>query len=154
MGNWNNNNNRNNNWNNNNNSNYGGNNRNQNNNNGGAPVKRSGAVYTKMKNGKFAGYICVNAWRKTSGGLMTAKAFPVDEKVHTSEKGNDFLRYAVEIAVPSAGTSQTYWCLMNTKTQKISIDELSLVISPNGSGFTSGGKRVTGFFGSNFQRRT
>lgn len=114
-------------------------------------VKKSGASFTKMRKGKYEGFYAVNAWRKTSQGLMTAKGFPVSDVEHKSDKGNFFLRYAVEVVMN--GQTQTYWCLMNTKTQKLVIKELSLVISPNGSGVTSSGKRVTGFFGANFKRR-
>lgn len=116
-------------------------------------TKKSGASYTKMKAGKYAGMYAVNAWRKTKAGLMVAKAFPVSDVEHKSDKGNFFLRYAVEVSMPSAGTSQTYWCLMNTRTQKLVIKELSLVISPNGQGYTASGKRVSGFFGANYKRR-
>lgn len=114
-------------------------------------VKKSGATYTKMRKGKFEGFMAVSAWRKTKAGLMTAKGFPVSDVEHMSEKGNGFLRYAVDVTMN--GMTQTYWCLMSTKTQKININELSLVISPNGSGVTSSGKRVTGFFGANYKRR-
>ena len=145
---WTNNQNRNNNWNGNRNQNWNGNQRQQQ-----GDTKKSGATYTKMKGGKYAGMYAVNAWRKTKAGLMVAKGFPVSDVEHKSDKGNFFLRYAVEVSMPSAGTSQTYWCLMNTKTQKLVIKELSLVISPNGQGYTATGKRVSGFFGANFKRR-
>lgn len=111
-------------------------------------VKKSGATYTKIREGKNEGLYAVNAWRKTKMGLMTAKAFPANrEVVHTSQEGNEFITYAVEISNTTMGTSQTYWSLMNTKTRKLFIKELGLVISPNGSGVTSGGQRVTGYFG-------
>lgn len=144
-------------YNSNNRNNYGNRNQNWNGNRGGNrqqdQTKKSGATYTKMKAGKYAGMYAVNAWRKTKAGLMVAKGFPVSDVEHQSEKGNFFVRYAVEVSMPSAGTSQTYWCLMNTKTQKLVIKELSLVISPNGQGYTASGKRVSGFFGANFKRR-
>lgn len=117
-------------------------------------TKKSGATYTKMRKGKMEGLICVNAWRKTKNGLMTASAFPVDGHVHVGkDKGHEFMRYVVNIANSSLGTNETFWCLMRLDTKMIVIKELSLVISPNGNGVTSSGKRVSGFFGANFKRR-
>lgn len=112
--------------------------------------KRSGAKYTEIRNGKAAGtgLMAINAWRVTKMGLQRAKCFPVDAgTVHTSQKGRESVRYAVEISNDTLGTSQTYWCLMSLDTKKIFIDELGLVISPNGSGMTASGKHATGFFG-------
>ncbi|MGA9213421.1 hypothetical protein [Kaistella sp.] len=114
-------------------------------------VKKSGAVYTRMKKGKFEGQMCVNAWRKTKNGLQTASAFPVDGVEHIgAESKKTFVRMAVEVANKELGISQTYWCLMQKESQKIFIKELGLVISPNGNGVTSSGKRVKGFFGKVF----
>lgn len=111
-------------------------------------IKKSGAHYTQIREGKNEGLYAVNAWRKTKMGLMTAKAFPANrEVVYTSKEGNEFITYAVEISNTTLGTSQTYWALMNKKTRKLFIKELGLVISPNGSGITSGGRRVAGYFG-------
>ena len=116
-------------------------------------VKKSGTVYTKMKKGKNVGLFCVNAWRKTKVGLITATAMPVDGVIHTSDKGNEAMRYVVNIIDQNSGTTQTYWCLMNVKTQMIFIKELGLMLSPNGSGFTSSGKRVSGYFGRSYKSR-
>lgn len=142
-----------------NNGNWGNNNRNnnnggnRNNRNSGQDTKKSGATYTKMRKGKFEGLTAVNAWRKTQHGLMSASCFPVDGVVHVGrEKGNEFMRYVVDITNSSAGTKNTYWCLMRLDTKTIVIPELSLVISPNGSGVTASGKRVTGYFGRNYRK--
>ena len=113
-------------------------------------VKKSGATYSRIKKGKNEGGVCVSAWRKTKNGLLTARAFPVDGVEHTSEAGNISLRYVVEVVNRDMGTTQTYWCLMQKASKKIFISELGLVISPNGNGVTSSGKRVTGFFGKVF----
>ncbi|SEF62241.1 hypothetical protein SAMN05421847_0476 [Halpernia humi] len=109
--------------------------------------KKSGAVYSRIKKGKNEGGTSVNAWRKTKNGLMTANAFPVDGVEHASQDGKISMRYVVEVVNRDMGTTQTYWCLMSKDTKKIFIKELGLVISPNGSGVTRSGKRVTGFFG-------
>lgn len=140
------------NWNNNNNGNWGNNGNNsgfnQNNNQSQKPVfKKSGAVYSRIKKGKNEGGYSCNAWRKTKNGLLTASCFPVDGVEHKSEKGNISLRYVVEVVNRDMGTTQTYWCLMQKDSRKIYIKELGLVISPNGSGTTASGKRVTGYFG-------
>lgn len=114
-------------------------------------VKKSGSVYSRIKTGKMEGMTCVNAWRKTKNGLMTASAFPVDQTEHIGDKSkNTFIRMAVEIKNADLGTRQTYWCLMQKESKKIVISELGLVISPNGNGVTSSGKRVTGYFGKIF----
>lgn len=116
--------------------------------------KKSGATYSKISKGKMEGLTAVNAWRKTQHGLMEAKCFPASREIHKGKQnGHDFLRYTVEITNKSIGTSQTYWCLMRMDTRKIVIQELGLVISPNGSGYTASGKRVTGFFGRNVKTR-
>lgn len=116
--------------------------------------KRSWAVYTKMKKGKFEGLTCVNAFRQTRFGLQTVTAFPVDGKVHTGkEKGHDFMRYVVTLSNPALGTTTTFWCLMRLDTKIIVIPELSVCITPNGNGYLKGGKRVSGYFGRNYKPR-
>ena len=129
------------------------NNNNNNNNNGGQQVKRSGATYTKLKNGKYAdsGLFTVKAWRKTKFGLQVADAYPYgDGTIHVGKlKKHEHVTYTVTISNQSMGTSQVYYTLMRLDTQKINIPELGLVISPNGSGRTASGKNVKGFFGRN-----
>lgn len=113
--------------------------------------KRSGVTYTRIKKGKHEGMMAVNAWRVSKrSGLMTASAFPVSDKEYTGDNGKVWLRYAVEIVSRDTGTTQTYWCLMDKASRKIFIKELGLVISPNGSGTTAKGRRVSGFFGKVF----
>ncbi|PWA08971.1 hypothetical protein [Flavobacterium laiguense] len=125
--------------------------------------KRSGAVYSKIKNGNFEGEIIVNAWRVTKNGLMQATVTPYSgqggkgmEMVHSNGKtGNtpkEYQKMICKVFNTSMGTSQIYPVLMNVKTQVISISELSLCITPNGSGTTKSGKRVTGYFGRNFKK--
>ncbi|OPC37699.1 hypothetical protein [Elizabethkingia miricola] len=119
---------------------------------GGSGIKKSGAVYSRIKKGKNEGHQAVNAWRKTRNGLMTASAMPVDGVLHSDKKGNEYLRYVVTVVHQGFGTTQTYWSLMNVKKQTITISELGLVISPNGSGRTGSGRNVRGYFGK-FSRR-
>jgi hypothetical protein len=129
-----------------------------------APIyKRSGAVYSRIRKGNFEGDIIVNAWRVTKNGLMQATVAPYSGE---KGKGNDIVnsngksgntpkeyqKMICTIKNTSIGTSQTYHVLMNIKTQVISIQELSLCITPNGSGTTKSGKRVTGYFGRNFKK--
>jgi hypothetical protein len=125
--------------------------------------KRSGAVYSKIKKGNFEGDTIVNAWRVTKNGLMQATVTPYagqggkgNEIVHSNGKsGNtpkEYQKMICKVFNTSMGTSQIYPVLMNLKTQVISISELSLCITPNGSGTTKSGKRVTGYFGRNFKK--
>lgn len=121
------------------------------------PPKRSGATYTKIRNGNFEGDIIVNAWRSTRYGLMTAKVTPYagkDKKgleiVNSESKSGKVKTYQkmlCEIQNKALGTSQIYHVLMNLDTQVIVIDQLGLCITPNGSGHTRSGKKVTGYFG-------
>ena len=106
--------------------------------------KRSAAKYTVMVKGKNAGLECVNGFKAGKQGMLIFSAFPVDGREHTSQTGNVFLRYVVTVVHKGTGTTSTYWCLMSKRTRKISIKELSLVISPNGNGHTASGKAVTG----------
>ncbi|WP_407477880.1 hypothetical protein [Elizabethkingia anophelis] len=109
--------------------------------------KRSGASYTKIKKGKNVGQWAINAFRRTRNGFMTASAMPVDGVVHTSERGNEFMRYVVNVVDHSTGQISTFWTLMTVKTQVLVIKELGLCISPNGSGTTRKGRKVRGYFG-------
>lgn len=126
-------------------------------------VKRSGAVYTKINTGgNKDGLFQVNAWRKTKYGLMTASCTPYEDydsngnaqgvTIHKGkEKGHEFIRYRVQLTMN--GQVQKFYTLMRLDTKVINIPELSLCITPNGSGYTSSGKRVSGYFGSNFRRK-
>lgn len=134
-----------------------------NNSNAQKPIyKRSGAVYSKIRNGNFEGNIIVNAWRATKLGLMQATVTPYAgqgnkglEIVNSSGKsGNQDKEYQKMICTiknTTVGTNTTYHVLMNVKTQVIVIQELGLCITPNGSGTTRNGKRVTGYFGKNYK---
>ena len=127
---------------------------NNNNMNNNAPlVKKSGATYSKIKNGNFEGMPIVNAWRKTKMGLMTAKVAPyhASKDIVKSER-NDFVKMIAEIHLPT-GQVQIEPCLMNMTNKKIVLQKMGLVISPIGQGFTSSGKRVTGYFGRNYISR-
>lgn len=125
--------------------------------------KRSGAVYSKIKKGNFEGETIVNAWRATKNGLMQATVTPykgengkgLETVISHGKSGNQEIEYQKMICViknTSMGTSQIYPVLMNVKTKVISISELSLCITPNGNGVTRKGKRVSGYFGSNFKK--
>lgn len=129
-----------------------------------APIyKRSGATYSKIKNGNFEGEIIVNAWRSTKMGLMTATVAPYAgannkglELVKSGGKNGDkdieYQKMMCVIKNTTLGTSQMYPVLMNVKTKVIVLQELSLCITPNGQGTTKSGKRVSGYFGRNFKK--
>ena len=124
--------------------------------------KKSGATYSKIKNGNFEGEIIVNAWRKTKYGLMTATCTPYSGQGGKGDKivesvnektglVKEYKKMICNIQNKAMGTSQTYHVLMNIKTQVIVISELSLCITPNGDGKTASGKRVRGYFGRNYK---
>ncbi|MDQ8014468.1 MAG: hypothetical protein REI96_18615 [Flavobacterium nitrogenifigens] len=124
--------------------------------------KKSGAVYSRIRNGNFEGDTIVNAWRATKMGLMKATVTPyagangkgreiVNSQGKSGNQDKEYQKMICTIQNTSLGTSQTYHVLMNLKTQVIVIQELGLCITPNGSGVTRKGKRVTGYFGKNFK---
>nr|WP_294781358.1 hypothetical protein [uncultured Flavobacterium sp.] len=124
--------------------------------------KKSGATYSKIRNGNFEGNIIVNAWRATKSGLMKATVAPyagqgnkgleiVNSGGKSGNQDKEYQKMICTITNSNAGTTQTYHVLMNLKTQVISIKELGLCITPNGSGVTRKGKRVTGYFGRNYK---
>lgn len=124
--------------------------------------KKSGATYSRIKNGNFEGDTIVNAWRATKAGLMKAVVAPyagengkgrdiVSSGGKSGNQDKEYQKMICTITNSNAGTTQTYHVLMNLKTQVISIKELGLCITPNGSGVTRKGKRVTGYFGRNYK---
>lgn len=141
----------NNNNNNNNNSNYNGSNGYNNNNNNQPQSKKSGVVYTVIKQGKFAELMIVNAWNKSkSRGLIVATVAPYyasGDKVE-SKTGNSYMKMMCTVEYKSSGHQKLFPCLMNIATKVIVLKELGMVITPNGSGKTSSGKKVTGYFGT------
>lgn len=112
--------------------------------------KKSGAKYSDINKGKNKGGIIVNAWNVSKNrGMITATATPVSDEIFESEKsGKSYQRYAVEVFYKNTGAKNTYWVLMNVKTQVIGIPELGMCISPVGSGRTKSGKSVRGYFGT------
>lgn len=147
-------------WNNNNNWNGGGNwngnrNGNWNGNRGNGyqnkpQAKRSGAKYSIIRNGKFEGGTIVNAWNKSRGkGLITAKVAPYkDSKEYTAKSsGKTYITMIAEVFYHNTGQKMLIPCSMNKNTKVIVLSDLGMVISPNGNGITSSGKKVTGYFG-------
>lgn len=121
--------------------------------------KRSGAIYSKIKNGEYEGLTVVNAWKSTKFGLLTCSVTPNWKKsddvvVSHGKSGNLDIEYTKMIATvmnKNMGTKTVYPCLMNNKTKVIVLSDLSMCITPNGSGVTKSGKRVTGYFGKNYK---
>lgn len=129
-----------------------------------AVYKRSGAVYSRIRKGNFEGDTIVNAWRATKMGLMQATVTPysgqdgkgreiVNSQGKSGNQDKEYQKMICTIKNTTVGTNQTYHVLMNLKTQVIVIQELGLCITPNGSGTTRSGKRVTGYFGKNFKTK-
>jgi hypothetical protein len=136
-----------------NNNNYGNrgntNNNNQDNNNQ-QIFKKSGAVYSKISKGNFVGLTCVNAWKSSKMGMITCSVMPYhasNEIVENSNGTNVYIKMIARIEFPG-GVERVFPVLMNEKTKVIAISELSLCITPNGSGTTRNGKRATGYFGT------
>lgn len=120
------------------------------NNRGGQPPKRSGAKYSQIKTGKFKGGTIINAWNKSRGkGLITAKVAPYgNSKEYTAESsGNTYITMIAEVFYHNSGQKMLIPCSMNKDTRVIVLSDIGMVITPNGHGVTSSGKRVTGYFG-------
>lgn len=113
------------------------------------PAKKSGATYSKIGKGKFQGGTIINAWNKSrSRGLITAKVAPYKGTKHyKNAKGEKKQTMICEVRYHSSGHTQLIPCSMNLSTQVVALPELGMVISPNGRGVTSSGKKVTGYFG-------
>lgn len=126
--------------------------------------KRSGAVYSTIRNGAFAGHTIVNAWKVTKNGILTAKVAPysgtkeqgLKTVLSNGSSGNtpkEYQKMICTITNKTMGTSQIYPVLMNLQTKVIVIQDLGMCITPNGSGQTRSGKRVTGYFGRNYRTK-
>ncbi|MGX1930205.1 hypothetical protein [Flagellimonas sp. 2504JD4-2] len=119
------------------------------NNNRPAP-KRSGAKYSIIRNGRFEGGTIVNAWNKSrSKGLITAKVAPYkDSKEYTAKtSGKTYITMIAEITYQKSGHTRLIPCSINKATKVIVLGDIGMVITPNGAGITSSGKKVTGYFG-------
>lgn len=119
------------------------------------PPKKSGATYSKIKKGNFEGGTIVNAWNTSKNrGLITATVAPYhkSEEVVRSEKGHEYQKMMCKVLFTRSGQEKLIPCLMNIKTKVVVLQELGMVITPNGSGVTSSGKRVSGYFGTMVKR--
>lgn len=119
-------------------------------------VKKSGAIYSKIAKVKaghenYLGATIVNAWNSSkSRGLITATVSPYkgSKKYKAESTGNEYQTMIAKILYHNTGVEMIIPVSMNLKTKVIGIDKLGMCISPNGKGTTSGGKRVTGYFGT------
>jgi len=121
------------------------------NNNNKEQYKKSGAVYSKTASGNYIGSTIINAWNKSkSRGLIKATVF-VYEGTHeyTAPKtGNTFQTMMCKVFWMNSGVERLFPVSMNIKTKVVGIPDLGMCISPEGSGTTSGGKKVKGYFGT------
>jgi len=113
-------------------------------------VKRSGAKYSIIRKGDFEGGTIINAWNKSKGkGLITAKVAPYkDSKEYTAQSsGKTYITMIAEVFYHNSGQKLIIPCSMNKSTKAVVLQDIGMVITQNGSGITSGGKKVTGYFG-------
>jgi len=112
--------------------------------------KRSGAKYSIIRKGDFEGQVIINAWNKSRGkGLITAKVAPYkDSKEYTApSSGKTYITMIAEVHYHNSGITKLIPCSMNKATRAVVLSDIGMVITQNGSGVTSGGKKVTGYFG-------
>jgi hypothetical protein len=138
----------------NNNNNRSNNNRNNgnNNNNNQDDSKRSWAKYGIIKSGDNQGLPYVYGYKLSKQGLIVAKVWPYKggKETNVSQNGNVFLRMICTLTV-GLGAPRLIPCLYNTSNKKVVLEDISMVISPVGSGKLKNGTSVSGYFGKNFQ---
>lgn len=120
--------------------------------NQGSQYKKSGAKFTRYRDGRFAGtdLVHIAAWRKTKSGLQTLSMNPLDGTEHVGkEKGKTHIVYIGKLINKSAGTITTVLGSYQKESGKLVLNDLGLVVSPNGHGKTKSGKVVKGYFGRN-----
>lgn len=113
--------------------------------------KKSGAKYSKITKGNYVGLTIINAWNKSkSKGMITVSVAPYHKsKVFKAKKnGNEYQTMLARVNYLNTGVEKVIPCCMNTKTMVVGLTELGMCISPKGSGQTSSGKHVTGYFGT------
>lgn len=121
-------------------------------------VKRSGATYSKISDtkSKYVGKTIVSAWNVSKQkGLITCTVAPYKgSEVFVGKKlGNEYQKMIAKVFYHNSGIEKLIPCNMNTKTRVIGLESIRMCISPNGSGHTSSGKRVTGYFGTYIERK-
>ncbi len=118
--------------------------------------KKSGAKYSRIKEGNFKNMTCVNAWNVSkSKGLIKASVMPYHASVKggsmalvESKKGNQYVKMIARVFYTRTGNEVVIPCLMNVETQVITLNEIGMCISPNGTGRTKSGKTAKGYFGT------
>jgi len=107
-------------------------------------AKRSGVVYSKIKNGNFKGGTIINAWRVTRNGLVTFKVSPYKGTKQYMVDNDEMQTMMCEVVNKTTGQSTAYPVSYNLNTKKIYLKKIGICITPNGSGKTKSGKYVTG----------
>lgn len=120
------------------------------NNNRNSPSKKSGAKYSKITKGNYAGATIINAWNTSkSKGLITATVFPYkNSKIYKNSQGQEKQTMMASVEFKNSGIQRLIPCSLNLVTKVVTLPEIGMCISPNGSGRTSSGKLVKGYFGT------
>lgn len=120
----------------------------------GEEIKKSGAKYTRFETKEKKTGTIVNAWNVSkSRGMVTAKVAPYHKSkiIPTNSKGNSYQTMMAEVNFHRTGINRLIPCLMNIETMVINLPEIGMCITPNGKGYTKSGKKVTGYFGINYE---
>jgi len=106
-------------------------------------VKRSGFGVKTVSDGVKVCY----GWKSSPIGVISIYAKPYGKtSLHKGQKG-DFLNYMVVITNKTTGTRQISSGLFYFNENRLIIPAFSWIGTTNGSGMTSNGKKVTGYFG-------
>lgn len=120
-------------------------------------AKRSWAVYGKLRKGQYEGLPYVNAFKITKQGLVKCSVMPYHatgiagkEHIVESGSGKQYLKMMASVQVGLEKPS-LHPVLYNIQSKIVVISDISMCITPNGSGTLRSGKRVSGYFGRNYK---
>lgn len=106
--------------------------------------KKTGFKVTQVVNNGVTTFIG-SGWKKTRNGLLSIYARPYKKtKVSISHKGHRHHNLFVEITNTTTGQVQKHSGMFNETTKYLIIEKIGWLCTPNGSGVTRSGKRVTG----------
>lgn len=108
-------------------------------------TKKSGATFTvcKEKVNGHEGMISVNAWVSTKAGLVKLHALGY-ETVKGKKSGKLFQKCVVEVTNAASGQTSKYPALINVEKKVVAVNQIGWLITSNGFGVTSSGKKVRG----------
>lgn len=111
--------------------------------------KRSGAIYSKIRQGKYEGHTVINAWNYSkTRGLIKCTVSPYrNTREYRNADGDVKITMIAKVFYTRTGNEVIIPCSLNRNTGKVFLQDLGMVITPNGQGRTRSGKLAKGYFG-------